>query len=101
MSESSLALFLQAVGGFRPPETLNERMKAFEQAARFCLKRKSANTIGHAVADTGDLLLIAKRDFGLNISQHRVCVQSAKDFLALCQRGPTTNQAIAALEKAA
>lgn len=78
-----LAGFLRAAGGFRPPEELKDRMRAFEQLARFSLKLRHSFTrcsIG-GMKRTGDLAAISKRDFGLNVAQKRVCISRAKDFL--------------------
>lgn len=78
-----LAGFLRLVGSFRPPETLKDRMRAFEQIARLSLKLRHGHTscsIG-GTNRTGDMAVIAKRDFGLNTAQKRACISNAKDFL--------------------
>jgi hypothetical protein len=101
-----LAQVLEALGGFRPLELdadLDERQRAFEQVARFCLKRKGVGTKcsngGHD--QSGNLQVIARRDFGLNDFQRKVCVERARDFLQEAREAEALRQAGMQLEAAA
>ena len=94
----AIAVFLQAVGGYRPAQELDERMHGFTQICRMKWTHAQTCTIG-GHARSGDLHHIGRDAFGLNLVQRRTCMGRAKDFLAQLDRnGPTSDGMKAALK---